>query len=75
MIAVRVLRPFRAGGDVFLPGAIVRLDPVDALAVVGVRAELIDPLDREVIKAAVQETNQAALAAERRRVSLDRPWR
>ena len=75
MIAVRVLRPFRIRGDVFLPGAIVRLDPADAHAVLGIRAELVDPADREAVAQAVQEANRAALLlAGRQRTDDFGPW-
>ena len=75
MIAVRALSSFRVRGDAFSVGAIVQLDPLDAFAVLGYRAELIDPLDREVIAQAVQEANRATMAAERNRAGDFRPWR
>ena len=75
MIAVRAIRPFRVRGDTFSPGAIVRLDPNDAHAVLGHRAELVDPRDREVIAKTVQESTRAALLlAGRQRTDDFGPW-
>lgn len=65
-VRVRVLRPFRVRGDVFVPGAIVALDPLDAFAAAG-KCELLDPQDREVIAQAVGEANQAVLRLTRQR--------
>lgn len=76
MIAVRVLRPFRVRGDAFSVGAIVKLAPLDAHAVLGSRrAELVDPADLGTVVLAVGESNRAALAVERNRTGDFRPWR
>ena len=75
-VAVRALRAFRVRGDLFLPGTVVRLGPLDAHAVLG-KCELVDPLDIVVVKEAVQESNRSALLmAGRHRTTDDTfgPW-
>lgn len=74
-VRIKVLRPFRVRGDVFLPGATVRLDATDAHVALG-KCELVDPLDGAVIAQAVQEANRAAmlLAGRHRTADTFGPW-
>ena len=75
-VRIKVLRPFRVRGDAFQPGAIVRLDPLDAHVVLGGKAELVDPRDREVIALAVEVANRAAMLQSGRQRTDDSfgPW-
>ena len=72
-IRVRVTRAFCIRGEPLAVGTIATLNGLDAHAAAG-RCELVDPLDRDVIAEAVQESNRNALAAERQRSTLGRPW-